>query len=277
MQKTAIEWAKNPDGTQGYTWNVITGCLGPKGDGVHCPYCYARRLANTRLKDRYLANKNWDTRTPANYKGYPNLDPFYPRFWSDRCNRSDILTGGKPKGIFVCDMSDLFGIGIPEDWTHRVLDRCKDMNQHRFYLLTKQPQRLSEFEIPDNCWVGVTATDILSYYKAKDSLDIIGAKIKYISFEPLLGDIGNPGKEFLTGIDWVIIGALTGSYQYLIEVAHKYPNLTLTKTKGAKWTLQPKIEWAREIVEAADKAGVPVFQKDNLKPLLGNNLRQKMP
>jgi len=29
----------------------------------------------------------------------------------------------------------------------------------------------------------------------------------------------------------------------------------------------PKIEWIKEIVEAADKAGIPVFLKDNLRPL----------
>ena len=47
------------------------------------------------------------------------------------------------------------------------------------------------------------------------------------------------------GIDWVIIGA---------------------QTPFSKKTA-PKIEWVKEIVEAADKAGVPVFLKENLKPL----------
>ena len=45
-------------------------------------------------------------------------------------------------------------------------------------------------------------------------------------------------------IDWVIIGA---------------------QTKPTKF---PEISWVTEIVEAADKAGIPVFLKDNLKPLL---------
>ena len=43
MNKTQIEWVRNPDGTQGYTWNPITGCLNG------CEYCYARKLANGRL------------------------------------------------------------------------------------------------------------------------------------------------------------------------------------------------------------------------------------
>ncbi|GAH56543.1 unnamed protein product [marine sediment metagenome] len=36
------------------------------------------------------------------------------------------------------------------------------------------------------------------------------------------------------------------------------------QTKPAKY---PRIEWVEEIIGAADKAGVPVFLKDNLRPL----------
>lgn len=55
------------------------------------------------------------------------------------------------------------------------------------------------------------------------------------------------------GISWLIIGAQTKPYK------------------------PPKIEWVQEIVRAADKAGIPVFLKDNLSPLMGGNLRQEMP
>ena len=47
----------------------------------------------------------------------------------------------------------------------------------------------------------------------------------------------------------------------------KYPDLTLMPY-GKKWTAQPKIEWVQEIVQACDKAGIPVFLKENLKPLV---------
>ncbi len=33
-------------------------------------------------------------------------------------------------------------------------------------------------------------------------------------------------------------------------------------------TVMPEIEWVQEIVEACDKAGIPVFLKNNLKPLI---------
>ena len=78
----------------------------------------------------------------------------------------------------------------------------------------------------------------------------IEAKHKFISFEPLLGSVGMNDHMKLSdaGVDWVIIGAQTKPYK------------------------PPRLEWVREIVEAADKAGVPVFLKDNLKPLFAETL-----
>jgi len=265
MQKTSIEWVKNPDGTQGYTWNPITGCLNG------CPYCYARKLANGRLRSRYLANRNIAIPKNAHFEmmkgvsGEPPAyeDPFYPRFWAERLiepvnklrrwgRNKSVFNAQSPKGIFVCDMSDLFGIGIPNEWTRRVLDKLQYAKQHRFYLLTKQPQNLVKFSpFPDNCWVGVTVTGenpkLSSLFNALDALDDIQCKVRYLSFEPLLGDFHIAADlDIILGgsVDWLIIGAQTKPYK------------------------PPKIEWVEEIVGAADKAGVPVFLKDNLLELV---------
>ena len=54
-----------------------------------------------------------------------------------------------------------------------------------------------------------------------------------------------PSKLEEAGISWVILGSQTKPYK------------------------PPQIEWVKEIVEAAGKAGIPVFLKDNLKPLIG--------
>jgi len=180
MNKTKIEWVLNPDGTPGYTWNPITGCLNG------CEYCYARKLANTRLRERYLANKNWDTSlVPESYDGYPNLDPFYPRFWEWRILEPRDSSRGK--GIFVCDMSDLFGIGIPEDWTRRILKEIPICHDDRFYLLTKQPQELPKWSpFPSNVWLGVSVTNQHQFDEAVRYLKEVKATVKYISFEPLL-------------------------------------------------------------------------------------------
>ncbi len=283
MNRTKIPWVKNPDNTPGYTWNPITGCRNHKDGrclGGNFP-CYAYRLANTRLYHVYMADKNSDrfeTVEPHSPLNMPK--PFVPRFWPERLAQLDYLPGPdtepKGKGIFVCDMSDLFGVGVPEGWTRMVLDVIKlpSHTQDRFYLLTKQPQELHKYSpFPDNCYVGVSATDYNSFYRgAIHYLPKIKAKVKYISFEPLLEGMGKHIGGWLTAclidadINWVIIGAQT------------------------KPTVMPKIEWVREIVEACDKASIPVFLKDSLKPLLEphgteshffnytmNTLRQEMP
>jgi len=238
MNHTSIEWVLNPDGSLGYTWNPITGCLNG------CEYCYARKLANTRMKERYLANKNWDTaKVPGSYDGYPNLDPFYPRFWPERLSCQFSFSGKKAQGIFVCDMSDLFGIGIPERWTEQVMQLIGAYPQHRFYLLTKQPQNLAKFSpFPDNCYVGVTVTNREQAHFASMYLPSIEAKVKYISFEPLLDDVMQAlyCGTLIRAIDWVIIGAQT------------------------KPTKKPEWQWVKDIIEAADTAGIPVFLKNNL-------------
>lgn len=251
MNRTSIEWVRNPDGSQGYTWNPITGCLNG------CPYCYARKLANGRLKTRYLANTNTadihfkSDRVDALNYALAATNPFYPRFWESRLHDRGLFQE-EPRGIFTCDMSDLFGIGVPEAWTDRVIDQVKVHRQHRFYLLTKQPQNLptSMSYFPDNCWVGVSATDAQMFIDAGHALEGIHAKVKYISAEPLL-DWEFGGAGFIAtmlqqwAVNWIIIGAQTKPFR------------------------APKIEWVEEIVSAADKAGIPTFLKDNLQPLLG--------
>jgi len=241
MNRTQIEWVKNPDGTQGYTWNPITGCLNQdkgicKGGGFPC---YAYKLAHGRVRQRYLSNTDVGG---AGFLSLHNKDPFYPRFWDSRLYHA---WGGKAKGIFTCDMSDLFGVGVPDIWTQTVLDLCRLHNENRYYLLTKQPQNLKRFSpFPDNCWVGVTVTASGFAPVAYHHLSAIRAKTKYISFEPLMGQIGTDElKNLATVSDWWIIGA---------------------QTKPLKL---PNLNWVREIVEAADRAEIPVFHKDNLEPL----------
>jgi protein gp37 len=273
MNRTKIEWVKNPDGSQGYTWNPITGCLNHvnglcKGGGFPC---YAYKLAHGRLKQRYLANHQWTTCEVVHI--IPALlDPFYPRFWEERlkdierppypfsaweCNAPNTFermismppnlhAKHKKVGIFSCDMGDLFGIGIPEEWTRRVLDAIKVNSVDRFYLLTKQPQNLMKFSpFPENVYIGITVTNVYAWAMAPEYLSQIEASVRFVSVEPMLEQLSLDviQRDHRHWVDWLIIGAQTKPYK------------------------PPEIAWVREIVEAADKAGIPVFLKDNLQPL----------
>ncbi len=269
MHRSNYECYPNPDGTRGWAWNPITGSLGD------CPNPNARKLANTRLRHIYMSDESSDkfiTVEPHSPLNMP--DPFYPRFWPERLEDAWDIYGGKPpRGIFVCDMSDLFGVGIPEKWTGDVLDVIRFNKRDRFYLLTKQPQNLAKFSpFPDHCYVGVSATDDKSWLEAVHYLtNFVEAKVKFVSFEPLLGHIstGEMGMftSLISSVDWLIIGSQTcKSYWELVAM---YPDDTERIMKyGKSWTFQPKIEWVQEIVEAADKAGIPVFLKKNLEPLI---------
>lgn len=166
-------------------------------------------------------------------------------------------------GIVVhnCDMGELFGDWVPREWQEDVFRIVKLHPDDRFYLLTKQPQNLAKWSpFPDNCWVGVTATNVTALHNACYYLSKIKATIKYLSLEPLLGwadDGANLGRLVAAGINWVIIGAQTKPYK------------------------PPRIEWVREIVGACNTAGISVFLKDNLKasPQFWNDqvLRQEVP
>jgi len=249
MNKTNIEWARNPDGSQGYTWNPITGCLNHingmcKGGGFPC---YAHRLATTRLRERYMANGSVSNISPEGYST-AMIDPFYPRFWLERLEEpikgyhyqeyGGANASASDKGIFVCDMSDLFGIGVPEEWTRQVLAVIKKCYYHRFYLLTKQPQNLIKYSpFPENCWVGVTVTNLDMARAACMAFAEIEATVKYVSFEPLLNPV--PCKHLAGLSDWFIIGSQTRPSVY------------------------PQVEAVRDIAKTADEAGVPVFLKNN--------------
>ena len=249
LNYTRIEWIIGPDGKRGFTWNPITGCLNHKeglclGGGFPC---YAYRLANGRLRARYLANhhiipyflrdSNW-----PNYP-VPSKDPFFPRFWHDR--ELALQSMPKNKGVFVCDMSDLFGIGVPTGWTARVLDEIEPCGDGRFYLLTKQPQRLREFSpFPSNCWVGVTATSGPTAVRALDAIYMVkGTKI-FLSLEPLLQwdiDCDIMARNLQSQqVDWVIIGGQTMPQK------------------------NPELGWIVEVAKACYIAGVPLFLNDNL-------------
>jgi protein gp37 len=152
----------------------------------------------------------------------------------------------KPSRVFVGSTMELFGDWV-EDWMwDSIWAYVNDYPQHTFIFLTKQPHNLIKWSpFPPNCCVGVSATNDVMFHNAVSQLALVNASVKFISCEPLLSSMNvawvNPDV-----IQWLIIGQ---------------------QTPVSKKT-EPKVEWIKEIVEAADNAGIPVFLKDNLRTLL---------
>lgn len=186
-------------------WDIMTGCL------HGCPYCYVKRF----MKDRT------------------------PKFYPDRLVEPERIK--VPKKIFVVNKGDMFGDWWPRWQIQAILDEIKKCSWHIFQLLTKNPKRILEFDLPDNAWAGASVTRQEDCHRI-DIIKITEAKVRYISFEPIL-DFIDPD---LTGIDWVIIGAETE------KAAHIPKNKELSQ------------KFAKPLIEKIMSSEIPLFLKSNL-------------
>lgn len=199
------------------TWNPVTGCTKISSG---CKYCYAERMAK-RLKAMGNASyfNGFDLTIHERLLELP-------------------LRWKKPRSVFVNSMSDIFHEQLPFDFICKVFDVMKQASRHRFQVLTKRSQRLFEFSEklpwPDNVWMGVTVESIGYTYRI-DHLRQTGARLKFLSIEPLLGPM--PSLD-LSAIDWVIAGGESGP--------------------GAR-PMSPA--WLIDIRDQCIEAGVPFFFK----------------
>jgi len=180
--QSRIEWTDA-------TWNPITGCTKiSKG----CANCYAERIAN------WLKSIN----RPNYANGFdltlhPHMLP-KPIYWK------------KPQRIFVNSMSDTFHEDVPFQFIENIFQIMQSAYWHTFMVLTKRSSRLLKYSNrlpwPNNVWAGVTVECKEYIYRIED-LKQTPAKIKFVSFEPLIGPIYSLK---LDGIDWVIVGGESG-------------------------------------------------------------------
>lgn len=207
---SAIEWTES-------TWNPMTGCTKVS---LGCKNCYAERMAK-RLQAM----------------GQPNYQSgFQLTIHPHMLNLP--LTWKKPQMIFVNSMSDIFHEDAPEDFIKKIFSVMAEAHWHIFQVLTKRSDRLLEFaddlKWQSNLWMGVTVETSEYVYRIED-LRQSPAKVKFLSFEPLLG----PLKEInFDGIKWVIVGG----------------------ESGPKARVMRK-EWVIDIKDQCERANIPFFFK----------------
>ena len=59
-----------------------------------------------------------------------------------------------------------------------------------------------------NTWFGVTITRKAELWRLQALKENVKAKHYHVTFEPLFDD---PGEVDLTGIDWIVVGTMTGA------------------------------------------------------------------
>lgn len=257
MNLSAISWTDR-------TWNFIHGCS-KVSDG--CKFCYAEFLS---LK-RGWTHEKW---TIPNEGINVLMKPH---------KLGEPYTLKVPQRVFVNSMSDMFHRQIP-DW-YKAAGFCVmlDTPQHIYQILTKRPddtidwhirftaalqsEQFREFaeivkdkrvkaalmrgiagDFPtcwgDNIWQGASVESRATIYRI-DELKQNGAKVRFISAEPLLDSWGQDVD--LSGIHWVIVGGESGLH--LKEEKHE-----------SRWM---NMEWAIEIKNLCLDQGVAFFFKQD--------------
>lgn len=256
MNKTKIDWAD-------YTFNPVTGCR------HGCPYCYARTMSkrfsgDVRLnkasdqyeydkeRDLYILEKPFISREDRSLN-YPfGFEPTLHKYRLDMPKKLKTA-----RNIFVGSMTDLFGEWVPDEWIEMVLNACDEAPQHNYIFLTKNPGRYIELvkkEIikpKDNHWYGTSTPTPDDEFFWNTELNT------FVSIEPIFEPWPEVSDDaIIKKVDWAIIGAETGN---------------------RKGKVIPEKEWITNLINQCKTANVPVFLKESLLELMGEDFIQEYP
>ncbi|TGY90878.1 DUF5131 family protein [Petralouisia muris] len=260
MNRSKIEWCD-------HTWNPVTGCW------HGCPYCYAQKMAvrfSGDVRLNLMAKEDYAIVTAADGTGrlyeldapmmnetgsvlvYPfEFEPTYHRY---RMDMPDKLKMGN--NIFVGAMADIFGEWVPDRWIEEIFNACRKRPIHNYLFLTKNPGRYERIEamgrLPadKNMWYGSTLT------RPENKRFMSNRHNTFLSIEPIHAPFRIWKRDEFSP-NWIIIGAETGRRREKII---------------------PQKEWIEDIVEWCENSGIPVFMKDSLVSVVGENgMRREFP
>ncbi len=186
-EHSTIEWTDA-------TWNPVRGCtkISPG-----CARCYAETFAERfRGVPSHPYEHGFDLRTVPHKLAEP-------------------LVWTKPKMVFVNSMSDLFHRDVPDDYILAVVRVMRLANWHTYQVLTKRSERLRDLLLTKlrdaadepHIWWGVSVENRRHGLPRVEHLRAAPAKMRFLSVEPLLEDIGPVD---LGGFSWVIVGGESG-------------------------------------------------------------------
>lgn len=303
--KSAIEWTRSDDGAPGATWNPLRADAAGHKDRWYCEKlspgcdnCYASTF-NRRLGGHVYPHVGdnpesftWHGISPVHLDHKALARPFG---WK------------RGRRIFVCSMTDLFGEWVTDEQIAEIFAVMAATPQHTYMVLTKRPSRMAKlltkwatddesqfweaavwigtyfspgpfvyspsiqgWPLP-NVWCGATI-ELAQFKWRANVLRQTPAAVRFISFEPLLDDIGPID---LTGIHWAITGGESGPKgRWLVErcsVAENEPQCCLDAPDGEKYCNRCAPNgWAptvnglvavQNIQAQCRKAGVAFFHK----------------
>lgn len=262
---TNIQWAEE-------TWNPTVGCSKVSSG---CEHCYAIRMANRlqsnpKTKDLYKGTVtktkggklNWTGKINLNYEALQ-----IPSKWK------------KPRRIFVGSMSDIFHPKVSFSdrlsiWIEMMLN-----NHHNYLVLTKRPEiaksflerlyginsKRESFFQPNrfnHVWIGTSVENQEQADKRIPELLQIPAAVRFLSCEPLLGEI-NLRRISLNGDIQTSINVLNGRSRFSKDIPD-YPHVIDWVIAGGESgpgarPLHP--DWLRSLRDQCLRYQTPFFFK----------------
>lgn len=224
-------------GMRALAWNPLTGCTG-KDCAIGVKNCWAARRQKS----------------------------FAPTYWPSRAEK---VLHIRKSSIIVCNyLGESFvdrwrfvetangGYGCCNKYAvDEVLKYQRQASQHTYFWLSKHPELYDKFDWPDGTWLGTTLNKPIKIGDKITPLFRVEANIKtYLYIEPILTKdwTGIFQKAFLKwglgvyNLDWVIIGG---------------------KSRGTLPGVKIHKESVAAVVATCELLGIPVFCKNNLKPV----------
>lgn len=266
---TKIEWTEA-------TWNPIVGCsvVSPG-----CTHCYAMRVAHRLGRN---------DKTP-HYAGLTQVRRGGP-VWTDKLALAPehVLTAPlrrrKPTTWFVNSMSDLFHEDVPQEWIDKVFHLMAITPWHRYQVLTKRADRMRDYltspvtqqvypglPLP-NVWLGVSAEDQTRAAERIPHLLATPAAVRFVSAEPLLGPVNLRALTATRGSIrpyHAILDALDGTCQSLDHATSDWfktaarLDWVICGGESGPGARPMNPQWARNIRDQCQEAGVAYFHKQN--------------
>ena len=292
MNKSGIEWLYNGD-EKGHTVNPVVGCsrISPgcgggyiKGPNGEQGGCWAEGLVATRMSKNPSLPMYKDLANGDKWSGVVKLVP-------ERLKEIVALGRARKRNderrlvpyssrVFVCDLSDMFHDKVPFEYIAAVFGAIACAPNHLFYVLTKRPERALEWahwlithgdpgspaeicrdntiDYLTDCGLATTLlTSTLTGYDQRWPLPNVAfgvtcedkrygvprldlarqfpARWHWVSVEPQLEDLG--GVDF-SGFDLIVSGGEAGDSSRPFD-----------------------LQWARNVRDAARKAGARWFMK----------------
>lgn len=147
----------------------------------------------------------------------------------------------EPRKVFVCSWSD-FWHPHADNWRDEALDVMARAPQHTYQIVTKRPWGIPvDWIAPPNVWLGVSVEDQHATARVPALLThrVAPGGVLWLSCEPLIARV-TLRPEWLALLGWVVIGGESGPKHRPME-----------------------LDWLRLLVDECDRAGVPVWVKQD--------------